>query len=179
MSSSEHYYRNQIYTTKNLKDCRRDKTFYPKVSDLPGSILYEQALQAESRDNGYPIIKRPPNGKVCLFLFLLSIKMTDILTLKKNWTFCSSVPDSVETNRFRDNNRIVDFVLAYSDDGSPRKKRRRKAYHKSLIEEGLELEIEDKKDSESGQMYFVKVHAPWEILTRYAEILKLKKPVKV
>ena len=35
------------------------------------------------------------------------------------------------------------------------------------------------QQSQDGQTYFVKVHAPWEILTRYAEILKIKKPIKV
>ncbi|KAK3854141.1 hypothetical protein Pcinc_039359, partial [Petrolisthes cinctipes] len=32
--------------------------------------------------------------------------------------------------------------------------------------------------SQDGETYFVKIHAPWDLLARYAEIMKLKKPIK-
>ena len=35
------------------------------------------------------------------------------------------------------------------------------------------------KNSQDKKTNFLKVHAPWEILARYADILNLQRPVKV
>ncbi|XP_071550215.1 anoctamin-5 isoform X3 [Panulirus ornatus] len=88
------------------------------------------------------------------------------------------VRKTVETLFFRDNKRRIDFILVYKDDEDEKKKERRRVFEQNLIEEGLELETEDKKQSQDGQTYFVKIHSPWELLVRYAEIMKLKKPIK-
>lgn len=42
------------------------------------------------------------------------------------------------------------------------------------MKEGLELE----KDSPIDGLYFVKIHAPLEVLRRYSEILKLRMPMR-
>ncbi|XP_076035437.1 anoctamin-5-like [Oratosquilla oratoria] len=84
----------------------------------------------------------------------------------------------VETVFFRDNKRRIDFVLVYKDDEDLGAVERRKMFEKNLEEEGLELELEDKSQSQDGQTYYLKVHAPWDLLVRYAEIMKLKKPIK-
>uniref|UniRef100_A0A8C6MM43 Anoctamin n=1 Tax=Moschus moschiferus TaxID=68415 RepID=A0A8C6MM43_MOSMO len=55
---------------------------------------------------------------------------------------------------------------------------RRKQFEQNLRKTGLELEIEDKMNSEDGRTYFVKIHAPWEVLATYAEVLGIKMPVK-
>uniref|UniRef100_A0A2K6G389 Anoctamin n=1 Tax=Propithecus coquereli TaxID=379532 RepID=A0A2K6G389_PROCO len=55
---------------------------------------------------------------------------------------------------------------------------RRKEFEQNLIKTGLELETEDKRDSEDGRTYFVKIHAPWEVLVTYAEVLGMKMPIK-
>lgn len=34
------------------------------------------------------------------------------------------------------------------------------------------------QNSEDGRTYFVKIHAPWEVLVTYAEVLGIKMPVK-
>ncbi|XP_062973421.1 anoctamin-5 isoform X2 [Elgaria multicarinata webbii] len=82
---------------------------------------------------------------------------------------------------FRDGVRRIDFVLAYVDDpkleGEKKVDRRRK-FENNLAKAGLELETEDKKDSENGKTYFVKIHAPWEVLITYAEVLNIKVPIK-
>ncbi|XP_069923870.1 uncharacterized protein [Oryctolagus cuniculus] len=55
---------------------------------------------------------------------------------------------------------------------------RRKEFEQNLRKSGLELEIEDKRDSEDGRTYFVKIHAPWEVLVTYAEVLGIKMPIQ-
>lgn len=34
------------------------------------------------------------------------------------------------------------------------------------------------QNSEDGKTYFVKIHAPWEVLVTYAEVLGIKMPIK-
>uniref|UniRef100_A0A8C4GVY0 Anoctamin n=1 Tax=Dicentrarchus labrax TaxID=13489 RepID=A0A8C4GVY0_DICLA len=81
---------------------------------------------------------------------------------------------------FRDGVRRIDFVLSYVDDkDGERKQERRKVYEANLEKVGLELEIEDKSESEDGKTSFVKIHAPWEVLATYADVLKIKVPFKV
>ncbi|XP_061825660.1 anoctamin-5 isoform X3 [Nerophis lumbriciformis] len=55
---------------------------------------------------------------------------------------------------------------------------KRAVYEANLMKVGLELEREDKSESEDGNTYFVKIHAPWEALTTYADVLKIKVPFK-
>ncbi|XP_028917046.1 anoctamin-5 isoform X2 [Ornithorhynchus anatinus] len=82
---------------------------------------------------------------------------------------------------FRDGTRRIDFVLSYVDDPKQegeKKVERRREFEKNLLKAGLELETEDKKDSEDGKTYFVKIHAPWEVLATYAEVLNIKMPIR-
>ncbi|KAM5138261.1 anoctamin-5 [Mantella aurantiaca] len=82
---------------------------------------------------------------------------------------------------FRDGVRKIDFILSYLDDtgkDSEKKAERRREFQINLQKAGLELEIEDKKESENGKIYFVKVHAPWDVLATYAEVLNIKVPIK-
>ncbi|KAL2093841.1 hypothetical protein ACEWY4_011153 [Coilia grayii] len=83
---------------------------------------------------------------------------------------------------FRDGVRRIDFVLSYIDEkdkDADKKQERRKVYEAKLQECGLELETEDKSESEDGRTCYLKIHAPWEVLATYAEILKIKVPFKV
>ena len=45
-----------------------------------------------------------------------------------------------------------------------------------MAEEGLELEYQE--DIGGHGYVFIKLFAPWHVLTRYAEIMKLKMPMK-
>lgn len=51
---------------------------------------------------------------------------------------------------------------------------RREVFEENLLQEGLELEsyVIDE------EINFIKMHAPLEVLRRYAEILKLRMPMK-
>uniref|UniRef100_A0A8C5MWS2 Anoctamin n=1 Tax=Leptobrachium leishanense TaxID=445787 RepID=A0A8C5MWS2_9ANUR len=83
---------------------------------------------------------------------------------------------------FRDGVRRIDFVLSYTDDPnkeSERKKlERRKEFELNLLKSGLEIETEDKRESENGKIYFVKIHATWDVLSTYAEVLNIKVPIQ-
>ncbi|RVE71756.1 hypothetical protein OJAV_G00054720 [Oryzias javanicus] len=80
---------------------------------------------------------------------------------------------------FRDGVRRIDFVLSYIDDkDGERKQERRRVFEANLVKVGLELEIEDKSESDDRKTYFVKIHAPWEVLATYADVLKIKVPFK-
>ncbi|XP_067292231.1 anoctamin-5 [Pseudorasbora parva] len=80
---------------------------------------------------------------------------------------------------FRDGLRRIDFVLSYIDDKDGEKKQdRRKEFEANLQKAGLNLETEDKSESEDGKTYFLKIHVPWEVLATYADVLKIKVPFK-
>ena len=77
--------------------------------------------------------------------------------------------------------RLVDFVLVWedrpSDPGWSLNKRKREIFLQNLETEGLEVEHDG--SGSCNYLRFVKIHAPMEILKRYAEILKIRMPIKV
>ncbi|KAM9408496.1 anoctamin-5b isoform 2-T2 [Pholidichthys leucotaenia] len=86
---------------------------------------------------------------------------------------------SKDTVFFRDGVRRIDFVLSYVDDKDGEKKQeRRREFEANLKKEGLELETEDKSNSKDQKTYFLKIHAPWDVLAKYADVLKIKVPFK-
>lgn len=62
-------------------------------------------------------------------------------------------------------------MLAYEESSSTREKR--EIFENNLKEVGLILEKE-----ESQKVRFVKIHVPREVLCQYAEVLKLRMPMK-
>lgn len=80
---------------------------------------------------------------------------------------------------FRDEIRSVDFILVWDEYNGEaqtyRNVERRKVFEINLINEGLELEYEQ---VETNGLHFIKIHAPKQVLRRYAEILKLRLPMK-
>ncbi|XP_013082997.1 anoctamin-1-like isoform X3 [Biomphalaria glabrata] len=78
---------------------------------------------------------------------------------------------------FDDGKRRIDFILAWTiDHKRPETARQaRQVFEENLIKEGLELEY----DTRGRDVNFVKVHAPFDVLKRYADILKLRMPMKM
>ncbi|XP_054712221.1 anoctamin-5-like [Uloborus diversus] len=79
---------------------------------------------------------------------------------------------------FDDRKRRIDFILVYSSDPSELTEAHtaaRKIFEHNLEDEGLQLEHVFQE--ETGLVY-VKIHCPWEVLSRYGEILKFKMPMK-
>ncbi|XP_078455168.1 anoctamin-6-like [Lampetra planeri] len=91
------------------------------------------------------------------------------------------MPPQKDTVYFRDGSRRIDFILAYDDELHSTKavndRTKRSEYQARLLKMGLELEMEPKEESVSGRTVFVKVHAPWEPLSIYAEILHVQVPL--
>ncbi|CAG5115206.1 unnamed protein product, partial [Candidula unifasciata] len=78
---------------------------------------------------------------------------------------------------FRDGRRRIDFILAWSNElGKKRQQtfKSRAVFETNLIEEGLQLEYTVTKN----RISYVKIHAPYKVLKRYADILKLRLPIK-
>ncbi|XP_069961392.1 anoctamin-3-like isoform X3 [Cherax quadricarinatus] len=72
----------------------------------------------------------------------------------------------------------IDYILVSRDsetDDHLDHEEWRRVFEKNLVKEGLILE-EDRV--EEVPLRFVKIHAPFEVCTRYAEILKLRMPMK-
>jgi hypothetical protein len=78
---------------------------------------------------------------------------------------------------FQDEGHSVDFVLVWTEGSavscSDVAFKKREVFEHRLAEEGLILERE-----QNLLLHFVKIHAPVEVLGRYAEILKLRMPMK-
>ncbi|XP_054720857.1 anoctamin-5-like [Uloborus diversus] len=78
---------------------------------------------------------------------------------------------------FRDGARKIDFVLAFQDCDS-RRSEFRKMFQENLRKAGLHTELEDKSLSQDGKTYFLKIHAPNNVLRKHADVLGIKRPIK-
>lgn len=78
---------------------------------------------------------------------------------------------------FADGERSIDFVIVWQKVDDPVQEdlncTKRAIFEDNLVNEGLELERESVE-----QINFTKIHTPIEVLRRYAEILKLRMPMK-
>lgn len=78
---------------------------------------------------------------------------------------------------FEDGNRSIDFVLVWQPNEDEKDEDlncvKRRVFERNLVNEGLEIEQEKYEN-----LTFIKIHAPVEVLRRYAEILKLRMPMK-
>ncbi|XP_053260728.1 anoctamin-6 isoform X1 [Podarcis raffonei] len=100
---------------------------------------------------------------------------------KPEWAEFNLKPDSLY---FNDGQRRIDFLLVYEDESKKQHKRsfqkkqmrKRLAYESNLINCGLQLEATSSVVDE--KLIFVKVHAPWELLCSFAEIMHIKLPLQ-
>lgn len=78
---------------------------------------------------------------------------------------------------FTDGERSIDYVLVWKSVEDAVQEdincTKRAIFEDNLVNEGLELERES-----IDQFHFTKIHTPIEVLRRYAEILKLRMPMK-
>ncbi|KAM4748875.1 anoctamin-6 [Rhinophrynus dorsalis] len=95
---------------------------------------------------------------------------------------------NAESLYFNDNLRRIDYVLVYEDENMKeqttkakknlclKQMKKRQAYESNLIRHGLQLEAT--RSILDGRLIFVKVHAPWEVLCTYAEVMHIKLPLQ-
>ncbi|KAH8396707.1 hypothetical protein KR215_002797 [Drosophila sulfurigaster] len=90
-----------------------------------------------------------------------------------------------ESLLFRDGRRKVDMVLAWEEEdlgvmteAEARRRDIRRCFMDNLVKEGLEVELEDKSQSFNEKTFFLKIHLPWRLETRLAEVMNLKFPIK-
>ncbi|XP_012815382.1 anoctamin-6 isoform X3 [Xenopus tropicalis] len=93
--------------------------------------------------------------------------------------------ENLDSLYFTDNQRRIDYVLVYEDETMKehiakksflKQKKKRQAYESNLIKSGLHLEAT--RSVSDGKIIFVKVHAPWEVLCTYAEVMHIKLPLQ-
>ncbi|XP_077492136.1 anoctamin-4-like [Amblyomma americanum] len=89
-----------------------------------------------------------------------------------------ALDDQFRTLYFQDGKRRIDFVLAYQKHDDSVSENYRRVFEDNLIKEGLDLELEDSTTSRDGKTNFLKIHAPWKVLVKYAEKLHLRMPIK-
>lgn len=86
---------------------------------------------------------------------------------------------------FRDGRRKIDMVLCFEEEEEgvmtemeAIRRDQRRDFEENLMKEGLELEVEPRTNSFDEKTSFVKIHMPWRVESRYAEVMNLKLPVK-
>uniref|UniRef100_F6YP84 Anoctamin n=1 Tax=Ciona intestinalis TaxID=7719 RepID=F6YP84_CIOIN len=78
---------------------------------------------------------------------------------------------------FRDGKSSIDYILVYKNDDEKEKHREwRRNFEANLEEEGLRLETVYSSTIKKNGINFVKIHASWDALCRWAEIGRMKKP---
>ena len=118
--------------------------------------------------------------------------MEESVQLKENSNFRGTSVNNNDLPSLSDQNRrqnCVDFILVWSSletdnssfydlEENQNRSIKRETFEKNLRNEGLLLENEKAPEGCAKGMNFVKITAPPEVLERYAEILKLRLPMK-
>nr|XP_058937920.1 anoctamin-4 isoform X5 [Kogia breviceps] len=85
-----------------------------------------------------------------------------------------SVPEKNKSNGlyFRDGKCRIDYILVYRKSNPQMEKR--EIFERNIRAEGLQMEKES--SLVNSDIIFVKLHAPWEVLGRYAEQMNVRMP---
>ncbi|XP_030900773.2 LOW QUALITY PROTEIN: anoctamin-4 [Melopsittacus undulatus] len=86
------------------------------------------------------------------------------------------VPDKNKTNGlyFRDGKCRIDYILVYRKSNPQAEKR--EIFERNIRAEGLQMEKESSLTN--SDIIFVKLHAPWEVLGKYAELMNVRMPFR-
>ncbi|XP_039375384.1 anoctamin-4 isoform X2 [Mauremys reevesii] len=91
-------------------------------------------------------------------------------------TVGEGVPDKNKSNGlyFRDGKCRIDYILVYRKSSPQTEKR--EVFERNIRAEGLQMEKESSLTN--SDVIFVKLHAPWEVLGRYAEVMNVRMPFR-
>uniref|UniRef100_A0A915L745 Anoctamin dimerisation domain-containing protein n=1 Tax=Romanomermis culicivorax TaxID=13658 RepID=A0A915L745_ROMCU len=86
--------------------------------------------------------------------------------------------------KFRDNVRRIDYILAYVEKAEEQQSKDEKDresvrnyFEKRLQQDGVDIEVDRINEKDEETLVFVKLHATWSALCRYAERLQMKCPL--
>ncbi|XP_028935388.1 anoctamin-4 isoform X3 [Ornithorhynchus anatinus] len=87
-----------------------------------------------------------------------------------------AVPEKNRSNGlyFRDGKCRIDYILVYRKSSPQTEKR--EVFERNIRAEGLQMEKESSLTN--NDIIFVKLHAPWEVLGRYAEVMNVRMPFR-
>ncbi|XP_041442194.1 anoctamin-4 isoform X3 [Xenopus laevis] len=87
-----------------------------------------------------------------------------------------NVPEKNKTSGlfFNDGKHRIDYILVYRKSSLQSEKR--EIFERNIRAEGLHLEKES--SVANSDIIFVKLHAPWEVLGRYAELMNVRMPFR-
>ncbi|XP_054519428.1 anoctamin-4 isoform X8 [Pan troglodytes] len=88
-----------------------------------------------------------------------------------------TVPERNKSNGlyFRDGKCRIDYILVYRKSNPQTEKR--EVFERNIRAEGLQMEKESSLIN--SDIIFVKLHAPWEVLGRYAEQMNVRMPFRI
>ncbi|KAM9705183.1 anoctamin-4-like isoform 2-T2 [Menidia menidia] len=75
---------------------------------------------------------------------------------------------------FTDGKRRIDYILVYRKSNSQSEKR--EVFERNIRAEGLHMEKE--ASLTNSDVIFLKLHAPWDVLCRYAELMNIRMPFR-
>ncbi|XP_061570126.1 anoctamin-4-like [Cololabis saira] len=75
---------------------------------------------------------------------------------------------------FSDGKSRIDYILVYRKSSSQPDKR--EIFERNIRAEGLQMEKE--ASLTNGDVIFLKLHAPWDVLCRYAELMNIRMPFR-
>uniref|UniRef100_A0A480KCV0 Anoctamin n=1 Tax=Sus scrofa TaxID=9823 RepID=A0A480KCV0_PIG len=88
-----------------------------------------------------------------------------------------TIPEKNKSNGlyFRDGKCRIDYILVYRKSNPQTEKR--EVFERNIRAEGLQMEKESSLIN--SDIIFVKLHAPWEVLGRYAEQMNVRMPFRI
>lgn len=117
-------------------------------------------VRDRKRAHGVPIDRGDPDSHLVHHTFLVFVSQEQSLY-------------------FQDGERSVDFIIAWDNRTAAANSdvaERRRAFYEGQLAEELHLESDDAE--EGCALSFVKIHVPKDVLKKYAEILKVRMPMK-
>ncbi|MGH0117212.1 UNVERIFIED_CONTAM: hypothetical protein FKN15_046133 [Acipenser sinensis] len=76
---------------------------------------------------------------------------------------------------FRDGKCRIDYIVVYKKSSPQTEKR--EVFERNIRAEGLQMEKES--SITNSDIIFLKLHAPWEVLCRYAELMNIRMPFRM